>query len=397
MKNFDKTNNTNRINLITTLLFIIYIGLFFVLQILLPTSTFSQYENRILSTMPEFNSQSFFSGDYTTKLDTYITDQFPYRNFWISLKASNEFILGKKENGLVYFGDNLTLIDKFTAVDYKVVDSNLRRIEQFNSQVEVPVHLALIPTQSAIYEYKLDINTPYESQMDVIDYTASYLNSITLADYTVEPNNSTDNSGHQSISFVDLYTSLHSHKDEYIYYNSDHHFTSLGAYYTYQSLGTVLGYTAKELDEYTLEIVSNNFQGTSHSKSPIPWFHSDTIHTYVPNQEIQLDNGAGLESGLLYDVSKLEKKNQYEYFLGGNPPLAVIPGTGSGALLLIRDSYSNALVPFLIAHFESIHMVDLRTCRYSMSEYIHDNKIDQVLICYSIPNFTTDKNLAYLR
>lgn len=377
MTNLNNKTNTKRINLITTLLFTLYIGVFFILQIILPSSSFSEYENRNLKASPEFNSNDFFSGEFTKDLDTYITDQFPYRNFWVSLKSSSEWALGKSENGLVYLGKDSTLLDKFPTIHYDTIDNNLKRIAQFSASVDLRVNFTLIPSQSAIYDHLLDTHTPVDNQRQLLNYISTQIED--------------------DVTYIDLMTPLYARNDEYIYYYSDHHWTSLGAYYAYVALAETLSYEAISLDTYTPTLVSNEFQGTTHSKSPIPWFRKDSIFSYTPNQTITVDSGNGFEEAPLYDESKLDQKNQYEYFLGGNPPLAVVSGTGSGTLLLIRDSYSNALVPFLTAHYESIHMIDLRTCRYSISEYILKHNVDEVLICYGLPNFTTDKNLAYLR
>lgn len=397
-------------NMITTLLFSLYIGVFFVLQLTISDKTFSEFENRNLSSKPTFNISDFTNGKYNSDLDTYITDQFPYRNFWVSLKSSSEFILGKSENGLVYFADDYTLIDKFNPVDFGVVDSNLGKILNFTTAIDIPIHFALIPTQNEIYKNKLDSNKTYESQLDVLEYVTKLFTGQlsddldfnypdSSADFNTKTNYSNDILEISKVTYIDLYDNLSKHNKEYIYYYSDHHWTSLGAYYGYESLSSSLDFLPPILSESNQTIVSNDFQGTTHSKSPIPWMQKDTISTYFDNQLIQVNwgLGGGLEYTLLYDETKLDTKNQYHYFIGGNPPLVIVPGTGSGTLLLIRDSFSNALVPFLTAHYESIHMVDLRTYKYPMSEYIESNFVDQVLILYSIPNFVTDKNLAFLR
>lgn len=382
-------------NIITTTLFGLFIGIFFVIQVITPDNSFSQYENRNLSTKPEFTVDSFISGKYNSSLDSYLSDQFPYRNFWISLKASNEYLLGKSENGLVHFTDDYTLIDTFSPVDFTIVDSNLSRIDAFVANIDVPVFLSLIPTQSDIYKYKLNPLKTYESQEDVLDYIYRGYSS----DQSSSMTNITDDSLSMDSDYtlIDVYQNLMEHRNEYIYYNTDHHWTSLGAYYAYELMGEALAYNPVSLTDLNKQIVSTTFQGTTHSKSPIPWIKKDSIITYYDNQNVLIYSHGELIDGLMYDETKLQNKNQYEYFLGGNPPLVIVAGTGSGTLLLIRDSYSNALVPFLTPHYESIHMIDLRTNKYSMSEYIDANDIEQVLICYSIPNFVTDKNLAFLR
>ena len=100
----------------------------------------------------------------------------------------------------------------------------------------------------------------------------------------------------------------------------------------------------------------------------------------------------------LYDTSFLSVKDKYSMFLGGNQPLAVVrtPHTDAPKLLIVRDSYTDSLVPFLTAHFSEIHLVDPRYYKLSVADYIQENGIDEALVLYSVSNFVTDKNLVWL-
>lgn len=104
------------------------------------------------------------------------------------------------------------------------------------------------------------------------------------------------------------------------------------------------------------------------------------------------------EARALYDFSYLEVKDKYSMFLGGQQPLAVVktPNTEAPKLLIIRDSYTDSLVPYLTAHFSEIHLIDLRYYKFSASDYIAEHGIDTALVLYSVPNFVTDSNLVWL-
>ena len=89
----------------------------------------------------------------------------------------------------------------------------------------------------------------------------------------------------------------------------------------------------------------------------------------------------------------MEVKNKYAYFLGGNQPLCVIRSQATGPkLLVIRDSYTDCLAPFLSERFQEIHLFDLRYNRLSPSDYITEHDIDMVLILYSFETYISDGN-----
>ena len=195
------------------------------------------------------------------------------------------------------------------------------------------------------------------------------------------------------------------HKDEDIFYRTDHHWTSLGAYYGYTGLAQALGYTPVPLSDYDATVRSTEFYGTVFSSSGVRWVQPDTITTYVPDDGITVvshtyDNSGNPveEQRALYVESFLSVKDKYSMFLGGNQPLCVIqnPDASGGKLLVIRDSYADSLVPFLTPHFSEIHLLDLRYYKLSIADYIAQNGIDQALVLYSVPNFVTDSNLLWI-
>ena len=204
----------------------------------------------------------------------------------------------------------------------------------------------------------------------------------------------------------DLYTPLWEHKGEDIFYRTDHHWTSLGAYYGYTGLATALGYTPVPLNDYTETVRSTAFYGTVFSSSGVRWVRPDTISTYVPDDGITVashtyDNKGNPveEPRQLYDTSFLSVKDKYSMFLGGNQPLGVVKNANNPdgpRLLIIRDSYADSLVPFLTPHFSEIHLLDLRYYKLSIADYIAQNGIDQALVLYSVPNFVTDSNLLWI-
>ena len=367
-----------------TTLFCAFIGLFLVANAASPDREFSEMENRNLEQMPTISAKSLLSGEFMKDFETYTTDQFVGRDAWIGLKSSMERALGKKENNNVYFCDEDTLITRFDQPDATKVSENLNYVNNFVENVDIPVTFSLIPTQACIWADRLPAGAPNASQTDLLEQAKAAVPGATWAD---------------------LYSSLWEHKDEDIFYRTDHHWTSLGAYYGYTALAEALGYTPVPLDAYTETVRSTEFYGTVFSSSGVRWVSPDTITTYVPDTGITVTSYTYDSTGKpvevprsLYDTSFLSVKDKYSTFLGGNQSLGVVktPNTDKPKLLIIRDSYADSLVPFLTPHFSEIHLVDLRYYKLSLADYIQQNDIDQALVLYSVPNFVTDSNLFWI-
>ena len=365
-------------------LFCAFLAVFLVAGAVSPDQSFSQLENRTLQQLPTPTVETVLNGKFMSDFETYTTDQFPGRDAWVDLKARTEKAMGKQENNSVYFCKEDTLITRFDTPDAQNVANNLSYVDQFAQKAGVPVYFSLIPGAAEIWSDRLPEGAPNASQKAVIDQAASTLKNALV---------------------YDTYSVMDAHSDEDIYYRTDHHWTSLGAYYGYTALTDALGMEAVPLSNYTKTTVSDSFYGTIFSSSGVRWVRPDCIDTYVPADGITVtshtyDNKGNPveEERPLYDTSFLSVKDKYSMFLGGNQPLAVVrtPHTDAPKLLIVRDSYTDSLVPFLTAHFSEIHLVDPRYYKLSVADYIQENGIDEALVLYSVSNFVTDKNLVWL-
>lgn len=385
---------TKRYCIFITALFCAFIGVFLVANAVSPDRTFSEVENRNLEQLPAvdfgtpeklFRDGNFFNGQFMRDFETYTTDQFVLRDGWIALKSASELALGKKENNNVYFADNDTLITRFDQPAADRVTENLNYVNKFVENVDIPVVFSLIPTQACIWADRLPEGAPNASQTDLMAQAQGAVTGATWAD---------------------VYTPLMEHKDEDIFYRTDHHWTSLGAYYGYTGLASALGYTPVPLTDYTPTVRSTEFYGTVFSSSGVRWVKPDTITTYVPDDGITVvshtyDNSGNPveEQRALYVESFLSVKDKYSMFLGGNQSLGVVTNTNNPdgpKLLIIRDSYADSLVPFLTAHYSEIHLIDPRYYHLSVKDYVAQNGIDQALVLYSVPNFVTDGNMFWI-
>ena len=374
-----------------TTLFCAYLGVFLVAGALSPDREFSSLENRTLQQLPKASvgTLSFdggkpeFSGNllnatFMTEFEAYCNDQFYARDTWVGMKAAAELAVGKRENNSIYVADKGTLISRFDTPSQKRIDTNVGYLNQFIANAGVPVYFSLIPGQAAIWADRLPDGAPNADQKAIINSIYGKVNGLTY----------------------DSYQALWNHRDEDVYYRTDHHWTSLGAYYGYTSLMTALGMESVPLEEYQKTVVSEEFYGTTFSNAGVRSIQPDSIWTYVPDDGVEVTNyfTDQPQAGSLYDSAALEKKDKYTYFLGGNQPLAVIKSSNvqGPKLLILRDSYADSMVPFLTEHFSEIHLYDLRYNRGSVPQYISENDIDMALVLYSVPNFVTDTNFFTL-
>ncbi len=360
------------------IIFLAFISLFFVLNLIIPDRDFSQQENRSLQTAPKFSFSELFESKFTKKFEDYVTDQFAFRDEWISLKAGAELAAGKAENNGIFLCEGDRLLEGFTAPEQSDADFSLYAIRMLAENSEAELTFALIPSPAEIYSDLLPAGAPNDSQTDFIDYAYDY----------VAP---------AGTNTADIYSELMAHRDEYIFYRTDHHWTTLGAYYGYTALSEALGYEALPLESFSRKTVSEEFYGTTWSSSGFSWVEPDSIETFVEQGEAVITNypkGAPTE-GSLYVESFLEVKDKYSYFYGGNTPLLTIESGNDELpeLLILRDSYMDSLSPFLMEHYSTIHIVDLRYYNTSLAAYMADKDIDQILVCYSAPNFAIDDNI----
>ena len=363
MKNFH--------NLLMTILFSVFLGGIAVISILLPDKSFSEMENRNLRPLPELTINKFTSGRFMTEAESYASDQIAFRDGWVVIKALSEVLSGKQENNGIYFAAEDTLIRRVEEPDEAFVESNIQNLRDFAAQAEVPVYFGLIPTAASVWQDKLPAGAPTADEKSWTQWLY-------------------DRSGTENI---DLASALEGHSGELIYYRTDHHWTSLGAYYGANAILEAMGLEELDLSDYTPRAVSDSFLGTNYSSAGAWWTVPDIITAYVPEEGKEvISNFTGREgTGRLYVPEQLEVKNQYAYFLGGNQPLCVIRSQADGPkILIIRDSYSDCLAPFLTERFGEVHLFDLRYNRLSPLEYIVENEIDMVLVLYSFETFVSD-------
>ena len=338
--------------------------------------SFSDLENRKLSSSVNFTFKGYFNGSYPEKHEKYICDQFLLRDKWISLKSATEHLLGKLENNSVIYGKNDYLFEKVTDYTEDRYRKNVNAIKIFSDYVDTEVTLLISPTSSYVYKEYLPYGLDLINQEVLLSSLRTQL---------------------KGCRYINLVETFSQKKKEDIFYRTDHHWTSLGAYYAYEAYMNSMGEEAIDLNSLKKHEVAN-FYGTYFSKAKPFSVKADMMTYYdVPGITMEIDEE---RYNSLYDLSKLEFRDKYAMFLYGNNALSVIKNKNvhnGRKVAVIKDSYANSLVPFLAMSFEEVHVIDLRIFNDSPIEYVKKNDFNNVLINYNIINFTRDANIIKIK
>lgn len=336
---------------------------------------FSELENRYLAKPPEFTVAALAKGTFASKYEDYVNDQFIERNNFIALKALTEKALGKTENNSVIYGADNYLFEKMIKLDTKQFNKNKDAILEFiETQTSAAVKVALVPSSYVVLEEKLPTGLPGIAQNE---YIKDFYADVEAAGATT----------------IDAYALLEGHKDEYIYYRTDHHWTNAGALLFYNQYVTALG--MQPFDYSTLQTLqAEGFAGTYYSKAKPYNQLFDTIEYYDLNLAQVLVDGEPRAD--YYDAAQFLEKDKYAAFLWGNNGHTVLKSgdvQNGRKVLVIKDSYGNSFAPLLTANFEEVHIIDLRAVGQGIADILEEQQFDEVLILYSFSNFTTDMNV----
>ncbi len=365
---------------ITSIFFAGLIILLAVLNILTPEKGFSNKENRYLQSFPKITSKDIISGKFGDSFADYSTDQFLGRNTWISLKTMSDLALLKKDNGRVYFGKDHYLFDVDNGIDQVQYKKNINNINKFldklqESHKDIDIYALLVPTKSQVLQGKLPTNAPKVKESEIIDDLKKSLGD--------------------NINILNLIDPLKEKSDEYIYYRTDHHWTSKGAFYAYKNFFHMKGQETLLETDFIIENVSKDFLGTSYRKANFYLGKPDDIHAYLPKEELNYDITINEvdKADSFYDESYLNKTDKYSYFLGGDEAVIEIQSSvkNNKKILIIKDSFANSFIPFLANHYERIIVIDPRYFNGSLINYIEDKDIDEIVFLFNTQSFVQEK------
>lgn len=372
MKKYQK-----RIKRMLALLMPLFILLALVINIIVPDKDISFVENRSLQKFPEINKTSFVDGSFENKMSNWFGDQFVGRNGLIHLRYGVLKLMGQKKINDIYLCGK-QLIEDTKLPNETQLSRNLNAINAFTEKhSDVDTSFMLIPNAVYVQNKRLPYFSDENDQGKIMDSIYNTLDS--------------------SVYSFDARKTLKKHSEEYLYYKSDHHWTSLGAFYTYQAWQKQQGNDDVSLKDYDQYVVSNNFRGTLANgsgsfgiKDDITIFVNKNLSDYYVQEPKQKNKGS------IYDSSFLKTKDQYSVFLGGNKDIQRIELNNDSKrhLLLFKDSYANSFVQFIMNDYRSITIVDPRYYRDDIEKVMQEDLITDVMYLYNTNTFVEDTSLA---
>ncbi len=363
------------------------------LHILADDRDFSQSENRVLADMPSLTFSGIFDGSFMKEFETYLTDQFPLRDKLISLKTYADRVVGKNEENGVYIGKEGFLFDAQSSYSEDKVKEITDAVVNFTSSKKgVKRAFLLAPNSSYIYSDKLPSYLELPSQRDQIRNIYKLLKADKSMTW---------------VNISSLFERSVKESDTQLYYKTDHHWTTRAAKKVFNVLKDKWNLTttggayedASAEPKYSFYTVSNSFQGTLSSTAGVHDTY-DSVEICMPKNSqgtyvVNFESATQKTSSLFFS-EKLENKNHYEVFLGGNYDKVIITtvSASGNSLLLIKDSYANCMIPMLTPYFSKIVVIDPRYLTDSMSSIVKENDFTHVLFLYNLNTLLEDTSLA---
>lgn len=366
----------NKRNAIVTISIICFLILFFALtDIVAADRVFSESENRVLASKPELSKEALLSGEFAEDYETYVTDQFVGRDKWIAMKTMSDILLQKRDINGVYLSQDGYLIEQHEPEEYtaELEDAKLALLKKLVDRWDAKV--MLVPTADNILTDKLPNHAAYYDQTGLLAKAKELVGE--------------DN-------YIDVYGALQKHAEEEIYYRTDHHWTTLGAYYGYQEWLDVTGEYPVIREIERRKAVTEDFLGTLHSRVNLPMEGEEIQYFYdTERRPVKVTYEDGRMTDTFYEESYLDTKNKYGYFLDDNHAFVRIQTSRPNGriLFVIKDSYANCTIPLLAQHYETVYVLDLRYFNGKlfqwMEQYETEGEMD-VLLLYNCIHFLED-------
>ena len=350
-----------------------------------PKRDMIELENRKAAQFPAFSVEALLDGRWQSGFARWMQDQFLLRDAWINTqRAADEIVFQKAEEGGILLGKDQWMFTKLFTIDdatRQQTAKNVQAVAEFAARYPGKVTFLLAPSASVIYPEALPAGAPMADENALLDDIFAQVG--------------------ESAAVIDLREPFTARRDEYLYFKTDHHWTTNGAYRAYEQFCALKGLTPFDRDAHEAVTVEG-FQGTHYSATRLWNVKNDTITYYpLPNQ-MTIYNITGeaqyepMTTENLINTDKFATRDKYAAFLHGNNGYSVIEGDGEGSILVVKDSYANSFIPYLTANYEKIGVVDFRNFKYGLDSTIEREGYDEVLILYNFQTFIADTDLIYI-
>lgn len=394
----------------------------------------SAVEKRQLTTFPAFTVSSFLDGSWFSGISTWYADTFPGRERLMSASLAMKDMYGIKGSESFYGGGHADAIPDQNQKNGKEskTKANQKPAERKYTSQEIPdtfaltdsvqsqVMQGLLVKDGAVYGAYYFIQETADAYIDTLNRAAEELEGITNVYCILIPNNSgvvLDEQTMQGLGGSDplqasayycggfndlvhpvpIIEALRDHKNEYVYFRTDHHWTGLGAYYAYVEFCKAKGVEPASLDSFETHTYEP-FLGSYVTELQRYDLNADSVTGYVPNDTNSLtvytgdyegnttfdtENMDSFEAPVFNTANDLDEYSQYLRFISGDRGLITIdnPKLNDGSsCMIIKESYGNALVPFLVDHYDKIYVVDERYNNGQALSFCKENQVDDLII-----------------
>ncbi len=332
---------------------------------------------------PKLTAEGILDGGYMEEYGEYFTKRFCGKSIFRGLHFSVQTTFGKRESEGIYKGEGQYLLEKIAVPDEKAMGENIQKIQELaGTYYNIPIYFMLVPNAANIQSEKLPAYAVGLDQTKQFDKIRESLGA--------------------GITWVEVSKALMKHSDEELYYRTDNNWTSLGAHYGYEALAAAMELDTSKAPELTHYVVNNDYIGTLAKQSGYGKGYEDSITIYVPKntknsiRTVMSNMDTKKKYATLYDSMKLEKEDKYSLFLGGDAGMIDIRTTAdtTDRLLILKDSFANCLIPFLVPYYREIVAVDPALYEGSIQEIMQKTKFTSILFLYSGNSFVTDKDIS---
>ena len=395
----EKVTITDRVVVYLISAMILCFGIAFFLT---PKKEFSESENRMLAKAPELTFVNVKNGSFMDGIGTYAADHFPMRDSFLSIMTETERLSGRKEINDVYLAQDGSLIEVYDAP--RNTEKQITQFTKLAENVEqAQCYLMLVPTAVFTNQKSLPQDAP-----DAVAQTGERRDTIqsgtkrpTQMQEIAKIYQSMPEQMHTIAVEGELMQAAMTEQQgaQRLYYRTDHHWTTYGAYIGYTAFCEAAGLAPVSLSDYDAETVSEDFRGTIYSKLNDPYFGSDTIVSYsYPAWDLSVEYSDTKEvTDTPYNPEYLSQKDQYSYFLNNIHPLITITNeaVADGAIAVVKDSYANCFVPFLLNHYHTVYVFDTRYYKGGPSKFINEHpEITDVLLLYNMNTIDNDTGIG---
>lgn len=363
------------------MLFILVLFLFMFINLAVPDREMSEKENRMLETRPALSMSTVLDGEFMEQWENYQSDQFAGRDFWRSIKVFLDRLGGSRMENGVYIGKGGQLLEEIEVPDDGQSEANLSSIVDFAEKYpDVQTSVMLVPDAACILSDRLPAFAGVEDQRLLLGVAEQRLGD--------------------AVNWIDTVSVLNNHVSDKLYYKTDHHWTTQAAFYVFREAAPSLGIEGEVGENFASYTVSDSFNGVLAAKSGVGLSEKETIEIYAPTQgddDVVVSYvDEGHKTTTLYDSSKLETRDQYAVFLGGNSSVIDIKTVSpeKKRLLVIKDSFANCFIPFLTPYYREIVVVDPRYYSGTIGDIMDSYRITDALVLYSGNTFFTDNHLS---